>query len=232
MNTALIKINRAGATPRRSFSSTSAVHQGMLWLLFLFGLALLSGCNSSEERPETQSVMDRIHNSTKRPDHGLNSEQFLKEIKRVAVQGNFARLFYVETRTGQITQFPCTQCHDQHLAQIRAKTEEPIKGNHKTIVLRHAAIETMKCQTCHSDATRMKQLKLLSGTAVPFDHSYKVCAQCHFQQARDWAGGAHGKRLGGWAEPRVVRNCTGCHNPHRPGLVTRWPAIVPSAPKK
>lgn len=225
-------MNRVGATTWRSISPTSSVHQGVLWLLFLSGLAFLTGCNSGEERPETQSVRERILISTKTPAHGLNSEQFLKEVERVAVQGNFARLFYVETRTGQITRFPCTQCHDQHLAQIRAKTEEPIKGNHKNIVLRHAALETMKCQTCHSNATRMKQLKLLSGTAVPFDHSYKVCAQCHFLQARDWAGGAHGKRLGGWAEPRVVRNCTGCHNPHIPGLVTRWPAIVPSAPKK
>ena len=70
----------------------------------------------------------------------------------------------------------------------------------------------------------MESLRTLNGQAVAFDHAYQVCAQCHSSQAKDWAGGAHGKRLGGWAPPRVVASCTACHDPHRPALDKRWPS--------
>jgi cytochrome c553 len=61
---------------------------------------------------------------------------------------------------------------------------------------------------------------------VSFDHSYQVCAQCHSRQASDWASGAHGKRAGGWAPPRVIYACAQCHNPHSPRWDTRWPAVA------
>ena len=66
---------------------------------------------------------------------------------------------------------------------------------------------------------------------VTFDHSYQVCAQCHARQVSDWAGGAHGKRMGGWAPPRVVAGCPACHDPHRPAWETRWPAIAVGGPR-
>ena len=40
-------------------------------------------------------------------------------------------------------------------------------------------------------------------------------------QASDWAAGAHGKRVGGWAPPRVVAGCPAGHDPHRPAWETR-----------
>jgi len=38
--------------------------------------------------------------------------------------------------------------------------------------------------------------------------------------------------LGGWAGPRVVQSCTGCHNPHDPLFPVKMPVIEPmnSAP--
>ena len=53
---------------------------------------------------------------------------------------------------------------------------------------------------------------------VPLNESYRLCAQCHFIQVEAWSGGAHGKRLDTWRGPRVVMNCTDCHNPHDPGI--------------
>ena len=81
----------------------------------------------------------------------------------------------------------------------------------------------MGCTTCHATAD-VNELRTLTGTAVLFDHAYEICAQCHSTQKADWEGGAHGKRAGGWTPPRVVFNCTECHNPHRPAFASRWPA--------
>jgi hypothetical protein len=36
--------------------------------------------------------------------------------------------------------------------------------------------------------------------------------------------------LGGWASPRVIKNCTGCHNAHNPKLEKRWPSRSSNLP--
>ena len=81
----------------------------------------------------------------------------------------------------------------------------------------------MDCQTCHSPELP-DSLQTLNRQVVTMDHSYQLCAQCHSSQAKDWVGGAHGKRLGGWVEPRVAKTCVSCHNPHKPAIGSRWPA--------
>ena len=45
-----------------------------------------------------------------------------------------------------------------------------------------------------------------------------LCSQCHVKQARDWAFGAHGKRVGSWQGERQVYNCTVCHYQHHPAI--------------
>ena len=102
---------------------------------------------------------------------------------------------------------------------------------HPGLMLAHAPAENMDCRTCH-DPDNLDQLRLGNDEPVSFDHAYLVCASCHFEQARDWAGGAHGKRLAGWRGERVVSNCTSCHDPHRPGFEQRWPAKTPRIPRK
>ena len=123
--------------------------------------------------------------------------------------------FTVQSRTAQMNRFPCSRCHDKPIV----RNEE--KKAHWEIDIQHAPQSVMTCATCHGDGN-MDTLK----SAIALDAAYELCAQCHFTQARDWRAGAHGKRLSGWGEPRVIANCTACHNPHKPKLEARWPAIA------
>lgn len=129
--------------------------------------------------------------------------------------------FHIAARTPHLEQFPCTRCHAQPVVSSRDATKA-----HWRIELRHAAMETMTCDTCHGGGDR-SVLRLLAGGVVPFDQSYRVCAQCHSTQFADWKGGAHGKRSTGWAEDRVAMNCSACHDPHAPAFESRWPARAP-----
>jgi hypothetical protein len=94
---------------------------------------------------------------------------------------------------------------------------------HWNVELKHAGEEVMACATCHLEGDT-NQLRTLTNKPVSLDASYQVCAQCHSKQASDWAGGAHGKRVGGWAPPRVAKTCAECHNPHKPEWDQRFPA--------
>lgn len=126
----------------------------------------------------------------------------------------------VEPRTAQMTRFPCARCHQKPVSQL--KQTRP--AAHWEIKLQHAPGVITECKTCHSEAPT-QSLKLLNGKEVSFDASPELCAQCHSRQAADWQGGAHGKRVTGWGEERVVRSCAGCHNPHQPRLAPRFPSI-------
>jgi hypothetical protein len=82
------------------------------------------------------------------------------------------------------------------------------------------------CSTCHA-ADNVELLALKSGERATLDHTYKLCAQCHFTQAEAWAGGAHGKRLDGWQGRRVLTGCADCHDPHKPSIERRIPFRAP-----
>lgn len=131
--------------------------------------------------------------------------------------------FSTIARTGQMEAYPCSQCHDKPLAGMLAARRKDEPDSHWQTALRHAPESVMNCQTCHGTGD-MDQMHTLTGQSVSMDAPYQICAQCHTTQVNDWAGGAHGKRLGGWAPPRVVETCTGCHNPHTPAFESRWPA--------
>lgn len=126
--------------------------------------------------------------------------------------------FSVAMRTPHIGKFPCSTCHQS----------EPTGATmHVDIVLKHA--ETMNCNTCHQDSR--DSLRLLDGSQVGFDRADKLCSQCHFQQGKDWAGGAHGKRVSGWNQAREILSCTACHDPHQPGFDQRFPHTFPRIPR-
>jgi hypothetical protein len=131
--------------------------------------------------------------------------------------------FGVLSRQGRIAKAPCASCHTKPLAAMRWDGSDGKATAHWQIELAHASSSVMSCATCHTPSN-LDQLRTLNGTAVSFDHAYEICAQCHSKQKADWEGGAHGKRVGGWAPPRVINNCTECHNPHRPAFDSRWPA--------
>jgi hypothetical protein len=131
--------------------------------------------------------------------------------------------FSVLARQARITKAPCATCHTVPLAAMKSPAAGDRRSAHWSVALQHAAPSVMACTTCHA-ASNLNVLRTLEGTAVEFDHAYELCAQCHAKQRADWEGGAHGKRVAGWTPPRVVYNCTECHDPHRPAFPSRWPA--------
>ncbi len=135
---------------------------------------------------------------------------------RSRYQGGF---FWTETRKDKIERFKCSQCHNDKPVNIAQATEMA----HGDIKLDHGGREKpLSCFTCHNKQER-DSLETEAGVRVDMDHSYQMCAQCHFRQLKDWVGGAHGKRVSYWAGKRVVQSCVSCHNPHSPRFKKRWP---------
>jgi hypothetical protein len=188
---------------------------------------LLAGCR--QEATERKVLRITEHAQAKNPNAGLSSEPFLAGAARVGVTGYPERPpFFVLARTPAIEKYPCSTCHTVPLERMRGPAGSPRRA-HWDVRLHHAPAAVMICGTCHMpDAP--DTLQTLQRTKVDFDHSHQVCAQCHARQADEWASGAHGKRAGGWAPPRVVLACTQCHNPHQPRWDTRWPAVAGTPP--
>jgi len=129
--------------------------------------------------------------------------------------------FRTETRKDKIQRFKCSQCHNNKPVKIARAADIA----HGEIALNHGSeARPLSCYTCHKKDER-DFLITEEGTKIDMDHVYQMCGQCHFRQKKDWVGGAHGKRISLWAGQRVVKNCTGCHNPHSPRFEKRWPAI-------
>ena len=206
-----------------------------LGLLMIF---VISGCASPLAsrlggEVHSQSLIERLeHEAPSGTDHEPNAESnltidsLLTEIDAVQVQTLIeSQPFQTLARTGEITQYPCSSCHIEPLAELQAIQRQSDPKAHWDIAIEHADESVMRCTTCHSPDD-MDSLHTLTGDTVAFDHSYQVCAQCHSGMAKDWVGGAHGKRIGGWAPPRVVNNCVDCHSPHQPVWDMRWPAVT------
>jgi hypothetical protein len=193
------------------------------WLVAVVALlVLLAGCREDKEHAAVLHITERAQ--APNPNAGLSSERFLEGTARVEVAGYPDRpAFFVAARTAAIRKYPCSQCHTVPLPQMRGGGA--VKRAHWDVTLEHAPATVMTCTTCHA-AGNLDTLATLQGAAVAFDRSDRVCAQCHTRQASDWVGAAHGKRLGGWAPPRVVLGCPACHNPHHPAWETRWPATT------
>jgi hypothetical protein len=121
---------------------------------------------------------------------------------------------------------PCANCHQWVMSNPEPRR---LAAPHDNFELEHGMHGKggFWCLTCH-DAKNNMTLKTLEGEAVDYDHSYVVCTQCHVQQGRDWANGAHGKRVANWNGPREVLNCTACHYQHRPAIEPRGPMPGPS----
>jgi hypothetical protein len=129
----------------------------------------------------------------------------------------------LRARAPDIGQFPCTSCH---LGRAIVMTDDRVKDAHQNIKPVHPKQTGALCSTCHA-ADNVELLALKSGERATLDHTYRLCAQCHFSQAEAWAGGAHGKRLDGWQGRRVVLGCADCHDPHKPGIEKRVPFRAP-----
>ena len=102
-------------------------------------------------------------------------------------------------RDRSLGQYPCTSCH---LGRAMVLRDQRIPDAHQDITPLHPAQTRATCSACHA-ADNVELLALKSGERATLDHTYRLCAQCHFAQAEAWAGGGHGKRLDGWQGRRV-----------------------------
>lgn len=129
----------------------------------------------------------------------------------------------LRARAPDLGQYPCTSCH---LGRRMVLADERVGDAHQNIKAVHPVQTGGVCSTCHA-ADNVELLALKSGERATLDHTYRLCAQCHFSQAEAWAGGAHGKRLDGWQGRRVLMGCADCHDPHKPALEKRIPFRAP-----
>lgn len=170
---------------------------------------------------EYHSITDKIEAESKNY-HGISisSEAHLGDEKMIEVTVG-ERTFLIPERKSKIKSFACTECHSKPLSELQSSEE--IKKAHWDITLNHADQNTMNCTTCHNEK-KMDDLTSLTGNTIDLNKSFQLCAQCHTKQYDDWQGGAHGKRIGGWAPPRASMTCVNCHNPHDPHFESKWPA--------
>jgi len=161
---------------------------------------------------------------------GPGERPFEVALRSAAPEAGHSRMFgtitlaiALRSRTAAISQYPCTSCH---LGRKVVMANKRIEDAHNNIQPVHPEQTGAVCSTCHS-ADDVQLLTLKSGERATLDESYRLCAQCHFPEAKAWAGGAHGKRLDGWQGRRVVMACADCHDPHKPAVQPRIPFRAP-----
>ncbi|MDF1562714.1 MAG: cytochrome c3 family protein [Deltaproteobacteria bacterium] len=135
--------------------------------------------------------------------------------------------FAVQAKAPPISEgyFPCSDCHaDMETNRERRELED----EHDSVVLKHGTRERW-CFDCH-DPDNRDELRLASGTKIPFEKSYRLCGQCHGPKLRDWRAGVHGKRTGKWNGEKEYLLCVHCHNPHAPLFAPLVPKRRPRAP--
>ena len=165
---------------------------------------------------------------------GPGDRPFELALRSAAPQAGHARAFGAITkpialrnRAANLSQYPCTSCHQGRRVMM---AKDRIKDAHRDIQPEHPEQAGATCGTCHS-SDDVEVLTLRGGGHTTLDEGYRLCAQCHFDQAETWAGGAHGKRLDGWEGRRVVMACADCHDPHRPAIPSRTPFRAPQLEK-
>jgi hypothetical protein len=127
----------------------------------------------------------------------------------------------VVSRLDELSFYPCEDCHGMLPANPqRRQLYAPHPAD-----LDHGA-GRIWCLDCHA-ADKRNVLMTLAAQEVPFDEAYRVCGQCHYNVQKDWAFGAHGKRVAKWQGDRELYNCTHCHNPHDPAVRPRAPEPPP-----
>lgn len=189
----------------------------------LIGIFLFTGIFSSckHKEGEYHSVTDKIEAEGENYQGiSISSEAYLDDIKTIKIrEGDHS--FLIPERKSQIKSYKCSECHSKPLSKI--EKDGSGRKAHWNLQINHADSKTMNCATCHNTSD-MDNLNSLTGRKIDFNNSYNLCSQCHTKQFKDWKGGAHGKRLGGWAPPRASMTCVNCHNPHDPHFESRWPA--------
>lgn len=186
--------------------------------IYFIGIVLILMISSCKKEGEYQSVTDKIEVEGKRYHGNLSSDELLADTELIKITEG-EHTFLIPERKGQIKSYSCIECHIRPVTQMKTAVGQKA---HWDIKLNHANSEIMNCATCHN-GENMNSLNSLTGQNIDLNLSHKVCSQCHSNQFEDWKGGAHGKKVAGWAPPRASQTCVNCHNPHDPGFDTRWP---------
>lgn len=187
-------------------------------------ILLLLSFHSCKSHSEHETLLQKLKSHDQIPDSSaINASESLNhlydQVRKVSyVDSVHSDTFYIKDRRPNIQHFPCSECH------VGSTVSQGTRPAHFGLTLKHAESSVMDCATCHGKGMQHNTLATFSGKPVPFEYSFQVCAQCHFQQANDFMGGAHGKRLLGWQGDRIIQNCTECHNPHAPAIPSRWPS--------
>lgn len=206
-----------------NYMAISSKHM-LLALLIIFIIGCSGEDKLHDEEKGHHSIVDQLRHTEKDSiAYDVSTAELMADMEKVLAEvPESEKQFYVLGRQSMIKSYPCSNCHSASIEELHAETEGQ-KRAHWDIEMVHADNNTMECNTCH-DTDNLNELKTLTGKVLTFDHSYKQCAQCHSQQYKDWIGGAHGKRVAGWAPPRLIYTCVNCHNPHDPAIKPRWPA--------
>lgn len=193
--------------------------------IFIIGAITMFLLGCKQEHSPHKSNVEKVTEFTADLNYDIRPSQETEEMELQLVAPELAGIkdFYVQKSANNIVSFPCSNCHSIDLDQLKAETSYEPQKAHWDIEIVHAGETTMDCNTCHSESD-LNKLNSITGAQLDFNESYKSCAQCHSTQYKEWQGGAHGKRVGGWVPPRIVKSCVECHNPHNPSIESRWPA--------
>ncbi|MDB0600425.1 cytochrome C [Tenacibaculum maritimum] len=178
--------------------------------------SLLVSCHFNEKKDVYTAIKEReLEVVSYSLSNSLQHDRLVKVVPKV----NEVDSFFVYERKSNISKYKCSGCHSESLHKLKEKKI----FIHKDIRFFHMDREVASCFNCHNKQD-MDLLRSHTGKSIDFNKSYKVCAQCHQGEYKDWAIGAHGKQVGGWMPPRVSKTCVECHNPHSPKFHTKVPA--------
>jgi hypothetical protein len=196
------------------------------YFLLLVQMVRCTSSNNQDHQSASvhhESALHKIKSHQDSITYDITIEPYLSEFKKVLAEVNDTVRYLIPERKSHIQSFPCSNCHSKPLSALHHEFPKEQKKAHWNTNLIHAPADVMECKSCHN-INNLDQLQLLTGKPVDFDQSFKTCSQCHSTQFKDWVGGSHGKRLGGWAPPKVMSTCVTCHNPHKPAFESRMPS--------
>lgn len=195
-----------------------------LKILSLFVSIGFVSCSSNQEKENHKyhGVIDKIKDLEKDSiDYGIKSTDLVDKANLILVESKTTS-FYITERKSKIKRFKCSECHTKSIPELKASNLKGVKA-HLNIQLNHATLDELNCNSCHP-TQNLDNLKSNLNAPIDFNLSFKVCAQCHSSAYKDWLGGAHGKRVKGWVNPRISHTCVDCHNPHSPKFESRLPS--------
>ena len=233
-----------------------AMASGLLAILFLLFVAGAEwpSLGGVEKPPDEFSLWGLITaplllHAAEIEDDGENTDppgEVIADAQKEVAFGGVLEIAVLGRKEDVINDYPCSRCHDEQAPDPEVRD---LEDEHRRLVFNHGA-DRFWCLTCHGSPDK-DMLTSRNGAEIDFDAAYRLCGECHYDRERDWAHGAHGKRVGAWSSPdaiplkatelavsdrnsighwrgeRYLLNCTECHNPHDPKMGPFTPSPPP-----